>query len=503
MVTVDNNGLITGVGLGSAIVTAISEDGGKTSSCTVTVSPTKVTAITLTPSIFSLVAGNLISLTPAIVPGDAVNQAVLWTSSNPAVATVSNGVVTGVKASTTAVKISATTLDGGFTASSLITVTADPNKIPVTKVALNYHTKTLTVNGTTTLLPTVSPTTATNQNILWKSSDNTRVMVDASGNITGINPGQAVITAYSEQDNSIQDTCTVTVTAASIPVSSISLNQSSYTLPIGSIYKLVSTISPSSATNKNVTWQCVKFSPLTGQYVADTSGVATVDNNGNVAGLKVGTITVRATSVSDTNVSSSLCTITVIPVSVTNLSLDKYTDSLFVGNSDNIVATVNPTNATNQQVTWTSSRPDLLYVDPNTGSITGLGVGQSIITAISTDGSNKTAYCTVSVLSNPYKVTSIKLTPSGLTAGTVLGSGTNNVTGNLTVGCTATIAATVIPNTATNQNVIWTCTNTDVIAFNYSSSTITIIGKSSGTSTITATSASDGTIIGNCTVTIP
>ncbi len=123
IVTVDNNGLITGISKGAALVTAISEDSGKTSSCTVTVRPNGITDITLNEPTQSLSVGKKLILTPTITPENATNQTVVWTTSDPNVATVSStGVVTGVKASTTDAIITVTTVDGGYTDTCDVTV---------------------------------------------------------------------------------------------------------------------------------------------------------------------------------------------------------------------------------------------------------------------------------------------------------------------------------------------------------------------------------------------
>lgn len=525
VVTVDSNGVITGISKGVAIVTAISEDGGKTSSCTVTVSPNSVTSILLSsPSNTipgaaipeSVTAGYTFTLAPTITPDNATNQSVLWTTSNPNVATVSNGIVTGVKSGTAI--ITATTLDGAHTAKCTVTVNSDPNVVTGITIQKGVDVvngvETIAVSGKDILTATVLPASAL-QSVTWTSDDNTKVQVNGSvdavtgnqlGTITGISAGSTYITAYSNKDNTIKARVLVTVTANPVMVSGISLSPSTYNLPIGSTYKITPTIAPYTATNKNVTFSVVD--PLT--LIPIITNVATVDSTGTVAGLRAGTVKIKVTAADGSGV-SNYCTINVVPVSVTSISLNRYTDTLFVGQTDTLIAYTNPSNATNQNVTWSSSNNAIATVD-SAGVITAVTPGIAQIYATSNDGSNKTATCKVTVSTNPYLVTGVTLIETG-SSSPASGNGTAAVTGNLAVNETATLTATVNPPTASNKNVIWTVTDVNpapvagtpptVVSFTVSGSSITVTGLNSGTAKITATSAADPTKSATCTITVP
>jgi uncharacterized protein YjdB len=525
VVTVDNNGVITGINKGSAVVTAISEDGGKTSACNVTVTdPNKVTGITLSAPT-PITVGNSVILTPTITPTNATNQTLIWTTSNPAVAAVSNGVVTGLKAGTAVIKV--TTLDGGFTASASVTVTNDPHV--VTNVNITGGTglvstgtsksETLLVgNSDSSLIATAStPTGApTNPNILWKSSNPTIAMVSGSGTyggngtITGIRAGTAVITAYSQQNNSILDTVTITVASNTIPVTAITLTPSNTLmtaseLAIGSTYKLIANIAPSSATNKNVIWHvndALTHTPST--YVS-------VDNTGTIAALSEGYAEIYATPADGSSITSpSYYYVHVVPVAVTGITLSTHNISnLMVGNSATLTAVTTPTNATNQGVTWTSSDPSIASVDSNTGVITAKHQGSVNIIATSNDTTNiETDTCMVTVIANPsIAIGGTYVAPTGLTS--VTNNSTVNypvVTGNLVHGGIATLNASVAPTTATNRTIIWSADNTNITFINTGSTTsieITAASNAAQGSTTTFTAKnSDGITVGTFTITV-
>lgn len=317
-------------------------------------------------------------------------------------------------------------------------------------------------------------------------------MDSTTGAVTAVSAGTAVIRATSASNTSISDTCTYTVTSTPIAVTAIALNKSSYTLTMGSAFKLIPTIFPATATNQNVTWS------------TSNSSVAVVDSNGNVAGLTEGTAVITAASAYDPT-KKATCTVSVTPVNVTNLTLNTSAVSLLNKQTYTLVATISPTDATNQNVLWSSNNPSVT-VD-STGHITANSVGTATITAkIAINNSSmstvfKTAYCTVTVLPNPYLVTGVTLTQSGLSS--VIGDGTSTASGSLTLNGIATLTATVLPATATNKNVTWTTSNQAIVSFNTAGgTTATITGLSSGTATITATSTDDGTKLATYTITV-
>ena len=172
-----------------------------------------VTGVTINKSTLSLVEGSSETLSATITPENATNKTVLWTSSNTAVATVLNGKVTAKSAGTAV--ITATTADGGYTASCTVTVTEKaPTVISVTGVTLNKSAVSLEEGKTETLTATVLPTNATNKDVTWKSSAPGVASV-SNGVVTALKAGTAVITVTTA-DGGFTASCTVTVTAKPI-----------------------------------------------------------------------------------------------------------------------------------------------------------------------------------------------------------------------------------------------------------------------------------------------
>ncbi len=204
--TVNASGLVRGLNEGTATITVTTVNGGYTAQCIVHVL-VPVNGVSLSPSSATVNAGGTVALTATVQPLNATIREVSWSSSNPAVATVSTtGLVTAVGSGSATITV--TTVDGGKTATSAITV-----KIPVTGVSLNYTSGEMRVGETTTLVATISPTGATNRNLIWTSSNTSVLTVSSSGLVTAKSSGNATVTVRTE-DGGHTATCTVRVNSS-------------------------------------------------------------------------------------------------------------------------------------------------------------------------------------------------------------------------------------------------------------------------------------------------
>ena len=235
-----------------------------------------------------------------------------------------------------------------------------------------------------TFSPVVSEAGATTT-FTWQSSDNSVASVDESGTLTAVGVGTAYITCIAA--NGVSAQCEVVVNP--VLVSEITLDQSDYYLNVGSQVQLHAVISPSNATINKLSWR------------SSNEMVAIVGVNGLVTGVSEGICNVTATSMDGTNVSAN-CLIRVVKngsipmVSVTSVTLDKSSVSLQEGDSVYINAIVLPSNASNRRLSWTSSNSSVCSVE-ETGKIMALSIGNATINATTTDGTNLSASCEVTV----------------------------------------------------------------------------------------------------------
>ena len=203
------SGIPTAAGTYSFTVTATNTGGSDSEQLSITINPAAavpVESVSLDKTTLGLTEGETARLTATVEPSNATNKSVTWSSDNESVATVTNGVVTAVGAGTATITV--TTVDQSKTATCEVTVTAAT--VPVTGVTLNKTSTSLYVGDTETLTATAEPSDATNKNVTWSSDDTSVATVDASGLVTAVAPGTAVITVTTA-DGGKTATCTVTV----------------------------------------------------------------------------------------------------------------------------------------------------------------------------------------------------------------------------------------------------------------------------------------------------
>ena len=203
-------GVVSAVGEGTATITCSATDGTeKTATCEVTVTKKMilVTDITLSESSLELEAGNTRTLEATVIPDNASNGNVIWSSSDEAIVTVSEGVITAVSVGTATITCSAA--DGsGKTATCKVKVT--PKVILVTDIILSQSFVELNVGNTETIEITVAPDNASNKSVIWSSSDETVATV-SDGVVTAISNGTATITCSAADGSGKAAMCEVTV----------------------------------------------------------------------------------------------------------------------------------------------------------------------------------------------------------------------------------------------------------------------------------------------------
>ena len=234
-------------------------------------------------------------------------------------------------------------------------------------------------------------------------------------------------------------------------VTGVNLDQTMLTMLPNDTMKLVATVEPSNAGNKNITW------------TVSNPAIATVDNEGNVKAIKEGTVIVTATT--EEGGFTAACTVTVSNnvVKVTGLTLDKNSVELSTGSTGVITATVTPSNATNKGVLWTSSDDSVVSVA--NGRLTAKKEGTATITATTKDGDyKKTATVTV----KDVAVTGVSIKNAKA----------------LTIGDKLSLQAVVAPTNASNKSVTWSSSNTSVATIDSNGN---VVAKGEGSTVITVT----------------
>ena len=457
---VSSKGKVVGVGVGSAVITVTTQDGNKTAMANVTVKRAssssssgssssggsssgssssgsssskyrKVTKVSINSDDFTVKVGNTKSLTYTITPSNATNKKVTWDTSNPSVAKVSTaGKVTGVGAGTAYITIKS--VDGASDKVKVVVTKSDP--IKATKITLSPSSLTLNVGAKKAVTATVLPSNASIKTVTWVSHNTSIAKVDSSGNVTGVAAGSTKISAYTT-DGTVTASMNVTVkstsssggssggstnptTPTTVKVTDLIVTPTAVDLYVGDTKSISTTVLPSNATNKSLTW------------TSSNTSVATVSSSGVITAKKYGTATIRVTSASNSSVSKT------ISVTVTNKPVDKSISCSYGFNDqdgkklsgsalNNIVAS-----QLNIDVNCTATNTSIngLAISSNTNSInvgskygiggssasllatisntTGKNNGTHVITATATDSDGKkyTLSQTITITGYPDKI---------------------------------------------------------------------------------------------------
>lgn len=371
------DGKVTCTGYGTAIITATSEEGEYVATCNVTATKRIVlpSSITLDRNEATIKVGEATTLKANVLPADADDKTIVWSSENSDIASVTNdGVVTGMKAGTT--KIIVTTNANGLKDECILTVLQPATGITLDRQEISFAN----IGETVQLTANVLPEDASNKNVSWASSD-TKVAIVSNGKVVCTGYGTAVISAVAE-DGGYMATCIITANKNVILPSSITLDKSDATINVGESFTLNANVLPDNADNKIIVWN------------SDDADIASVNNEGEVTGIKAGTTKIIA--MTQANDLKAECLITVLQP-VTGITLDRNDISFVeIGESVQLIANVLPEDASNKNVVWTSSDANVATV--NNGVVVCMGYGSAVITASTEDGGYK-AICVINATS--------------------------------------------------------------------------------------------------------
>ena len=280
------NGTITAVGSGSTYIYA-STSNGYSAVCLVKVVSEVVapSGITLSDTKITLTEGNSEQITATIKPSNASDQTVTWSSEDETIASVRDGVITGLKVGNT--YIHATTVNG-LDVRCTVTVTAP--YISPTNITMSTNSIHMVKGYSVYIYATIEPQNASNKSITWGSSDNSIATV-VNGKITGISTGLVYITATTVFGQ--QAICQVYVHEKSILPTSIRLTKNNIVLNVGDTDTLKAVVFPADATNVTVQWSSNDISVVSvsvGKITARKPGTAIITGNagnGMIATCKV------------------------------------------------------------------------------------------------------------------------------------------------------------------------------------------------------------------------
>ena len=379
---VDMTGKVEGIKAGKAIITITDKITGNKASVDVNVydkgkvdgdSINAPKSISVSPSLVSVNIGGSRKINVVITP-DKTNKSVTWRSLNSDVATVSSdGLVVGKSEGST--KIVASTVNG---LDAYVNVEVVDKIVNVNKITVEPTSMEISVGDRHTFDYKISPDNATNQGVMISSS-NDEIISISDNNIIGIKEGSATVT-ITTVDGDYKAKINVTVKGGKniINAKGLTVSPTTINLSVGSSFEVETKVTPDNATYKELKW------------TSSNPKVATV-NNGLIVGVSKGKaeITVKTHN----NISKKII-VNVTNVEINSITLDKSSETINVGETLSLIKTINPSNASNQNVYWDSSNNFVATVDDN-GIVTGRNVGRTTITVRTNNG--KVASCMITV----------------------------------------------------------------------------------------------------------
>ncbi len=377
--------------------------------CLVAVNTIAVDGIALSETTLTLYKGSFKTIKEIVTPSGAADTSVHWTSSDTSIATVDeNGMITakGLFSGEDYGDAIITAQTSNATISATVTVHVIAG-ILTTKLTINKSDLALNVGESESLSVSGEPTTATNKTLIWASSNATVASVTSSGKVTGNAKGTAVITASSTDGSGKYVTCVVTV--SNIQVLNVYLDKSSLDLSEGDTATVTATVYPTNATTKTLKW------------TSSNTSVATVDGAGNiVAGATKGYAIITAAATDGSGKFAECVVLSKPKIYVTGVTINYGTTlDLLLNDSTYLKATILPSNASTQTVTWSSSNSGVASIDAN-GLLKGLTIGEATITATA-DSKSVSIKVTVTnteynygVAANFRRRVNVRATPSGL-----------------------------------------------------------------------------------------
>lgn len=439
--TVDTSGNVKGISDGTAIITVSTIDGSSEAKCAVTVT-SRVTGVNIVENEIVLEVGTKTDLEYHIIPENAANKGVTWTSNNKAVATVSeNGVITAIADGAASIQIK--TDDGGITDICTVTVIT-----PVKGISFNQTVWNVTKGITFEAPYTITPANATNKNVTWSSNNESVAIVDGNGKVIAIGAGSATITVTAS--NGCYAQCIVNVKAS---VTGVTISHKEIVLKRGEEWTLTAEVLPADASVRDVTWR------------TSDATKATVTQSGIVLAKSTGEVVISV--VTADGYKTAECKVIIINP-LTSIVLDKASLTLSTYDSPvSLVPTFEPIDAENiAEARWSSNNTKVATVDQS-GTVTPVGPGTAVITISTDDG--VFASCTVTVSDSSKPVSSITVATRFVT---------------IKVGQKHTPIVTVLPDDAGDKSYVLT-TNSTIVRIEEDGS---IIALSKGTAIITVSS---------------
>ena len=387
-----------------------------------------------------------------VKPGTVKNKKTVLAVDNEEIAQVRGNTVSGMKPGQTVLTIASE---------------EDPDKLlqycvavyqPATRIALTAPGKNVAVGQTIQLTAAFLPESTTLKQVSWTSSDERIATVDENGNVTGVKRGNVRITAAAQDGSNIRANIGLQVSQSA---EEIVLDKAEVTVDIGKTAKLKATVLPKDANDKNVVWS------------SSDERIAKVNAQGRITGAGLGDCEIICTSRTTGDVWAKATVHVQQPVKKIAFGA---APTVYVNETGKLTWTIEPKDASNQNVTFKSGNEKILTVSED-GTVTGVKAGETYVSVVSTDGSNRQARIKVQVFQH------------------LTGVHMKRKVAYVDPGQTSSAGAVLEPEKYVNHNMTWTTADSSIATVKAEAkqpNRILITGKGRGETVITGTTEDGG-----------
>ena len=280
-----------------------------------------------------------------------------------------------------------------------------PSNINITNIELEEYITNIDMEMTHQISASLTPYTADESTLVYESQDESIVKVDEKGKVIPVGTGSTSVRVYSP-DFAVYNYVTINVVEA-VELKSVEICEGDITLNINDTKRLHVDYTPANTTKKGVI------------FTSSDEKVATVNEKGVVTAVGEGTTTITATGYN--NIVASIQVEVVIPVEQIMFTDSVYTTSLTKDDDKDFYPTITPKNATNQELTWESSNPEVCYVDED-GKLVKLQNGSTTLKA-TVEGSDISAELQVGIEDKEEYVEVVKMMQSDVSVFALMSDG--------------------------------------------------------------------------------
>lgn len=400
-VTVDAKGRVTAIGVGAVDINVVSVDSGVSSTVHVIVTEVASEDILLNYDKLVMVEGSQVKLEAQIVPANTTNSRVTFSSENPSIAAVNaDGTVVAGTAVKDANKTNIIVTNGSIRKVVPVEVIAD--RVYTTGIEVDTDLLNMYVGDVKKVTAQTTPANATDKQLKYVITDTNIATVDANGNVTAHSAGSTSLYIYNYGADfygaEVYATVRIKVNTKTVEMTSLSISYPKNEMIVGETQKPTISIFPDDATERDLIWS------------SNNTDALTVDANGNISAEGPGTSVITATSASNPDVKATFTVTVVKPaVKVSSLIADKTSVVIKVGEAIGIDVAVEPDNADNKELLWTSADDSIAVADTNNAQIIGISSGTTNVKIASVD--NPDAYVIINVVVEDTPIDALTINP--------------------------------------------------------------------------------------------